>query len=189
MKSMQKNKKITIGCILLIFLLFNVLAISNGYAATIQEDAVFNLDKDDPLGPEGYGAFIPSPNTIGSLYVDGTNQGKFTVTNWLGGTLAEEIVNYPGEDVSLYYPTDLDGYGIGSMSSNNEIDPWNEVSWLNISAYNAEAETLLPFTVSTVFDYYAMEEGGAFSQPFNYEKPMQIDLIVKSTGPKVLKYD
>ncbi len=70
MKSMMKNKKITIGCILLIFLLFNVFSIFNGYAATIQDDAVFNLDKDDPLGPEGYGALIPSPNTVGALYVD-----------------------------------------------------------------------------------------------------------------------
>jgi len=127
--------------------------------------------------------------TISALYVEGINQGKFTVTDWVGGTLAEEIVNYPGEDVSLYYPTALDGYGIGSISLNNEIDPWSEVRWLNVSAYNAEAETLSPFTVSTVFDYYAMEEGGVFSQPFNYEQPMQIDLIVKSTGPKILKFD
>ena len=189
MKSIINKKKTFIILVFSLFLLSNVLAISNVHGATIQEDAVFNLDKDDPLGPEGYGALIPSPNTLGVLYVDGTNQGKFTVTDWIGITEAEEIVNYPGEDISLYYPTDLDGYEIGSVSSNDEIDPWNEVRWLNVSAYNAEAETLSPFTVSTVFDYYAMEEGGVFSQPFNYEYPMQIDLIIKSTGPKVLKFD
>ncbi|MFX1567710.1 MAG: hypothetical protein ACFFCV_05000 [Promethearchaeota archaeon] len=191
MKSTLKNKKIAIGCILVVFLLFNIFAISNVLAATMQENAVFDLDKEDPLGPEAYGALIPSPNTIGALYLDGKNQGKFTVTDWLGNLppLAEEIINYPGEDISLYYPTDLAHYGIGSMSSNDEIDPWNDVSWLNISAYNAEAETLSPFTVSTVFDYFAMEEGGSFSQPFNYDHPMQVDLIVKSRGPKALKVD
>ena len=109
MKSKLNNKKIAIGCILLTFLLFNILAITNVHAATIEEDAVFNLEKDDPsgLGPEAYGALIPSPNTIAALYVDGSNQGKFTVMDWLGATQAEEIVNFPGEDISLYYPTDL----------------------------------------------------------------------------------
>ena len=189
MRSIIYKKKTFIILAISLFLLFNVLAISNVYGATKQKDAVFNLDKDDPLGPEGYGAIIPYPNTAGALYVDGTNQGKFTVTNWLGGTLAEEIVNYPGEDISLYYPTNLDGYWIESMSFTDEIDPWNEVRWLNVSAYNAEAETLSDFTVSTVFDYYVMGEGGVFTQPFNYERPMQIDLLVKSTGPKVLKID
>lgn len=189
MKSKFNNKKIAIGCLLLGFLLFNVFAITNVLAATIEEDAVFNLDKDDPLGPEAYGALIPSPNTVGALYVDGQNQGKFTVMDWLGATQAEEIVNFPGEDISLFYPTDLDGYGIGSISSNDEIDPWTEIRWLNASAYNAEAETLSPFTVSTVFDYFAMQEGGVFSQPFNLDHPMQVDLIVKSRGPKALKID
>jgi len=191
MRSIIYKKKTFIILAISLFLLFNVLAISNVYGATMQEDAVFNLNKDDPLGPEGYGALIPSPNTLGALYIDGTNQGKFTVTDWLGGggPIAEKIVNFPGEDISLYYPTDLDGHGIGSMSLTDDIDPWNEVQWLNVSAYNAEAEILSPFTVSTVFDYYAMAEGGVFTQPFNYEHPMQIDLIVKSTGPKVLKLD
>ncbi len=189
MKNLIKNRKAIVILGISLFLLFNTITISNVLARTIQENAVFNLDKEDQLGPEGYGALIPSPNTVGALYVDGTNQGKFTVTNWLGGTVAEEIVNYPGEDISLYYPTDLANWGIGSISSNDEIDPWNEVRWLNVSAYNAEAETLSPFTVSTVFDYYAMQEGGVFSQSFNYEHPMQVDLIVKSTGPKALKID
>jgi hypothetical protein len=192
MKSMQKYKKLTIGCILLIFLLFNVFAISNGFAVTIQEDAVFNLDKEDSLGPEGYGAIIPSPNTLGAVTIDGSNQGKFTVMDWDGSAAGfEEIVNYPGEDISIYYPMSLDNYliGLGSFTNNDEFDPWSEIGWLNVSAYNAEAGTLSPFTVSTVFDYYVMEEGSVFTQPFNYEHPMQIDLIVKSGGPKVLKFD
>ena len=189
MRSKSNRRKIFVIIALSLFLLFNVITISNGLARTIKEDAVFNLDKEDSLGPEGYGAIIPSPNTLGALYIGGSNQGKFTVTNWLGGTLAEEIVNYPGEDISLYYPTDLDGYWTGSMSITDDIDPWTDIGWLNISAYNAEAETLSPFTVSTVFDYYAMGEGGVFTQPFSYEHPMQIDLIVKNTGPKVLKFD
>jgi hypothetical protein len=190
MKSKINKKKTFVFLTVFLFLLFNVVAISNVYGVIIQEDAVFNLDKEDPLGPENYGVFIPSPNTFGTVYIDGSNQGKFTVTNWLGGgPVAEEIVNFPGEDISLYYPTDLNGYAAISMSNTDDIDPWNDVDWLNISAYNAEADTLSPYTVSTVFDYYAMEEGTVFTKPFNYEHPMQIDLIIKSTGPKVLKFD
>jgi hypothetical protein len=190
MRSIISKKKTIIILAISLFLVFNVLAISNVYGATFQEQAVFDLDKEDPLGPEGYGAIVPSPNTIGAVFVDGTNQGKFTVTDWTGTLpFGEEIVNYPGEDISLYYPTDLDNYWTGAMSLTDDIDPWTEVHWLNVSAYNAEADTLSPFTVSSAFDYYAMEEGAVFTKPFNYEKPMQIDLIVKSTGPKVLKLD
>ncbi|MFW9828194.1 MAG: hypothetical protein ACFFEY_11405 [Candidatus Thorarchaeota archaeon] len=191
MKSNINKKKPFVFITIFLFLLFNILAISNVYGVTIQKNAVFNLDKEDPLGPEGYGVFIPSPNTIGTVYIDGSNQGKFTVTDWLGDgvPIAEEIVNVPGDDISLYYPTDLDNYEIGSFLNTHDIDHWNDVSWLNISAYNAEADILSPYTVSTVFDYYAMEEGTVFTRPFNYEHPMQIDLIIKSTGPKVLKFD
>jgi hypothetical protein len=189
MKSTNNRRKIYVFFSIFLFLLFNTIVISNGLARTIQNNAVFNLDKADDLGPEGYGAIIPSPNTLGAVTLDGSNQGKFTVTTWQGGFLAEEIVSFPGEDISLYYPTNLDTYWTGAMSSTGEIDPWSDLHWLNVSAYNAEADVLSPFTVSTVFDYFAMEEGSVFTQPFNYDHPMQIDLIVKSTGPKVLKFD
>ena len=141
MKSLMKNRKLVVILAISFFFLLNTFTLTNGLAKAIQEDAVFNLDKEDPLGPEGYGAIIPSPNTKGALYIDGTNQGKFTVTNWLGtSTVAEEIVSFPGEDISLYYPTDLDDYEVGSFLNTHDIDPWNDVSWLNISAYNAEAD-------------------------------------------------
>ncbi|MBY8983973.1 MAG: hypothetical protein KGD65_02795 [Candidatus Lokiarchaeota archaeon] len=189
MKSIKNRRKIFVLLAISLFLIFNSVMISNGLARTIQEEAVFNLDKEADLGPEAYGVIIPSPNTLGRVFIDGSNQGKFTVTDWLGGSPVTQIVNFPGEDISLYYPTPLSNYWAGSLGNVGEIDPWNAVQWLNVSAYNAEAETLSPFTINTVIDYYAMEEGGSFSQPFNYEHPMQIDLIIKSTGPKVLKYD
>ena len=189
MRSIKNRRKIFVLLTISLFLIFNTVMIASGLARTIQEEAVFNLDKEHDLGPEAYGVIIPSPNTLGAVTIDGSNQGKFTVTDWLGSTVAEQIVNFPGEDISLYYPTPLSNYWAGSMGNVGEIDPWNAVQWLNVSAYNAEAETVLPFTINTVLDYYAMEEGGSFSQPFNYEHPMQIDIIIKSTGPKVLKYD
>ncbi|GAG90090.1 unnamed protein product, partial [marine sediment metagenome] len=52
MKSIINKKKTFVILVISLFLLFNVLTISKVYGATKQEDAVFNLDKDDPLGPE-----------------------------------------------------------------------------------------------------------------------------------------
>ncbi len=192
MKSIINRRKIYVILAISLFFLSNTLAITNGIASTIQKNAVFNLDKEDSLGPEGYGAIIPSPNTLGAVTIDGSNQGKFTVMDWDGSlTGFEEIVSTPGEDISLYYPMPLDDYltGLGSFTNNDEIDPWSDIGWLNISAYNAEAETLSPFTVNTVFDYFVMEEGGSLSAPVNHEHPMQIDVIVKSQGPKTLQFD
>jgi hypothetical protein len=192
MKSIINRRKLYVILAISLFLLSNTLAITNGFANTIQEDAVFNLDKEDPLGPEGYGAIIPSPNTLGAVTIDGSNQGKFTVMDWDGSlTGFEEIISNPGEDISLYYPMPLDDYvtGLGSFTNNDEIDPWSEIGWLNASAYNAEAENLLPFTVNTVFDYYVIGEGGTLNAPANHEHPMQIDVIVKSRGPKTLQFD
>ena len=169
MKSKISKKRTLIFLAISMFLVFNVLAISNVYGASFQEQVVFDLDKEDDLGPEGYGAIIPSPNTLGAVYVDGSNQGKFTVTDWQANSppLAEEIINYPGEDISLYYPTDLDGYWTGAMSLTDDIDPWTTVHWLNVSAYNAEADDLDPFKVTTVFDYYVMQEGDVVNFRFN----------------------
>ena len=164
MRSIKNRRKIFVLLTISLFLIFNTVMIASGLARTIQEEAVFNLDKEHDLGPEAYGVIIPSPNTLGAVTIDGSNQGKFTVTDWLGSTVAEQIVNFPGEDISLYYPTPLSNYWAGSMGNVGEIDPWNAVQWLNVSAYNAEAETVLPFTINTVLDYYAMEEGGSFSQ-------------------------
>ncbi|TKJ21638.1 MAG: hypothetical protein CEE43_09435 [Promethearchaeota archaeon Loki_b32] len=186
----SKNKKFIVILTISTFFLLNALALINGLAKTIDgKDATFNLDKEDPLGPEGYGAIIPSPNTMGRISIDGSNQGKFTLMDWLGGSTGyEEIVSYSGEDISLYYPTYLDDY-ISDSYTKTDINPWLDISWLNISAYNAEAETLSPFTLNSVFDYYVLGEGGSLNAPANNEHPLQIDVIVKSGGPKVLQFD
>jgi len=187
----SKNKKLIVIFTISAFFLLNAFALTNGLAKTIDgDDATFNLDKEDPLGPEAYGAIIPSPNTMGRISIDGSNQGKFTVTDWLGNLppIVEEIVSFSGEDISLYYPTYLDDY-ISESFTKTDIDPWSDIRWLNISAYNAEAETLSPFTLNSVFDYYVLGEGGSLNAPANDEHPLQIDVIVKSGGPKVLQFD
>ncbi|NVM19096.1 MAG: hypothetical protein HWN80_15380 [Candidatus Lokiarchaeota archaeon] len=187
MESLIKNRKTIVILGISLFLLLNTITLSNGLANTIQGDsATFNLDKEDPLG---YGAIIPSPNTMGGISIDGSNQGKFTIMDWDGlPTAYEEIVSYSGEDISLYYPTYLDDY-LSESYTKTDIDPWVDIGWLNISAYNAEAETLSPFTLNSIFDYYVLGEGGTLSTPVNDDHPLQIDVIVKSGGPKVLQFD
>ena len=160
--------------------------ISSGIATSMQGDgATFNLDKADPLG---YGVYIPAPNMYTTMSISGSNQGEFVAMNWLGSPSQTETVNYPGDDISLAYPQYFENYLIDSTTNNDYINPWS-VEWLNVSAYNAENDTLSPYTLNSAFDYYVMAEGSELIVPLNNTCPMQIDIMLDSTGPKILKFD
>ena len=158
--------------------------ISSGVAISIQGDgATFNLDKADPVG---YGVFIPAPNMYTTMSISGSNQGEFVMMDWLGAPSQTETVSYPGNDISYAYPWYFDT-PIDSTTDNDYINPWS-VEWLNVSAYNAENDTLSPYTLNTVFNYYVMAEENELTVPLNNSMPMQIDLLL-SSGPKILKLD
>ena len=193
MKSISKNRKTYTFLIISIFLLFTVLSLIPAEAIHMQGDeATFQLDKEDPLK---YGVFIPETNMMNTISIDGANQGEFTVMDWLGNfdPTFQEIIDYPGEDVSFLYPWYFDEtyfpWYINSFTNNEYIAPWNHIRWLNVSAYHAENETLSPFTLNSVFNYYVMREGNELTVPLNHSIPMQIDIMIDETGPKVLKID
>jgi hypothetical protein len=121
------------------------------------------------------------------MSISGSNQGEFVAMNWLGVEQKKEIVYYPGNDVSYAYPWYFESYLIDSTTNNDYINPW-DVEWLNVSAYNAESDTLSPYTFNTVFNYYVMAEESELTVPLNSSMPMQIDLLL-SSGPKILKLD
>ena len=149
------------------------------------DGATFNLDKADPVG---YGVYIPAPNMYTTMSISGSNQGEFVAMDWLGGILHTETVNYPGDDVSFIYPRYFENYVIDSTTDNDYINPWS-AEWLNVSAYDAESDTLSPYTLNSVFDYHVMAEGSELIVPLNNSLPMQIDIMIDSTGPKILKFD
>ncbi|MFX1297520.1 MAG: hypothetical protein ACFFD2_22045, partial [Promethearchaeota archaeon] len=61
--------------------------------------------------------------------------------------------------------------------------------WLNVTAYKSENKTISPFTLNTVYDYYVMKEQETLSATLDQTLPMQIDILISSTGPKILKFD
>ena len=164
MKIIINNKKITPLITILLFLLLGAFNISSGIAMSMQGDgATFNLDKADPVG---YGVYIPAPNMYTTMSISGSNQGEFVAMNWLGVTSQIETVDFPGNDVSNVYPRYFENYVIDSTTNNDYINPWS-VEWLNVSAYNAESDTLSPYTLNSVFDYYVMAEGSELIVPLN----------------------
>jgi hypothetical protein len=184
-KKIINKKKLTPAIAIVLFVLLGALNISSGIAISMQGDgATFNLDKADPVG---YGVYIPAPNTYTTMSISGSNQGEFVLMDWKGIPLKTETVNDPGNDISYSYPRYFENYPIGDITNNDYINPW-AARWLNVSAYDAENDTLSPYTLNTVFNYYVMAEGSELTVPINNSMPMQIDLLI-SSGPKILKLD
>jgi len=185
-KIIINKKKITPLITILLFLMLGTFNISSGIAMSMQGDgATFNLDKADPVG---YGVYIPAPNMYTTMSISGSNQGEFVAMNWLGVPSQTETVDFPGDDVSNIYPRYFENYIIDSTTNNDYINPWS-VEWLNVSAYEAESDTLTPYTLNSVFNYYVMAEGSELIVPLNNTSPMQIDIMLDSAGPKILKFD
>ncbi len=185
---MVKKIKIFSFATLLSLLLFTILNGSFSIATSMQgQGASFDLDEDDPIA---FGAIIPDTNMYTAVSINGFNQGKFVQMDYSGNPIATEEINVPGDDISSVYPWYFDGVGsrIYTPTSNNYTDPW-DVRWLNISAFDAESETLSPFNISTVWNYYTMSEGGSLNVQLNSSIPMVIDININSIGPKILKYD
>jgi hypothetical protein len=150
------------------------------------DGATFNLDKADPVG---YGVYIPAPNMYATMSISGSNQGEFVSMDWDGTPWQTEPVDYPGKDLSYAYPWYFENYPLFSSTTDNDyINPWS-VQWLNVSAYEAENETLSPYTFNTVFNYYVMAEESELIVPLNHSMPIQVDIMIDNTGPKILKFD
>ncbi len=186
MKSVIEKRKIIPLLVFVLFGLLNIFNLSSGIALYMQgESATFSLDKDDPLG---YGVIIPGPNMYTTVSIDGSNQGEFVIMDWDGGNPLKETINIPGNNLNMVYPLYFEDYYMNSVTDNDYIDPWI-VKWLNISAFEAENESLLPYTLNSVFNYYIMAEESELTVPLNQSFPMQIDLLISHTGPKILKFD
>ncbi len=185
-KIITNKKKLTPLIAFVSFILLSAFNISSGIAIHMHGDgATFNLDKADPVE---YGAFIPAPNMYTTMSISGSNQGEFVLMDWDGTPFQTETVDYPGNDVSYAYPWYFENNLIDSTTNNDYIDPW-DIQWLNVSAYGAENDTLSPYTLNTVFNYYVMAEGSELTVPLNNSIPIQIDITIDNAGPKILKLD
>lgn len=186
MKSVIDKRKLIPLLVFVLFGLLNIFNISSGIATYMQgEGATFSLEKDDPLG---YGVIIPTPNMYTTLSIDASNQGEFVIMDWDGGNPLRETIDIPRNNLNSVYPWYFEDYNMNSVTDNDYIDPWI-VKWLNVSAFNAENESLSPYTLNTVFNYYVMAEESELTIPLNQSFPMQIDLLISQTGPKILKFD
>ncbi|MFW9987867.1 MAG: hypothetical protein ACFFC3_04365 [Candidatus Odinarchaeota archaeon] len=186
-KSTLLKKKVIPLAVVLTLLILGIFNLNSVNAISLQGDgATFDLDEDDPLA---YGVIIPSPNMYTTYSVSGSNQGEFIIMDWLGApqTNGEIISDYPGDDISLYYPQYFQEYITKTPTSNGYINPWS-TKFLNVSAYNAESDTLSPFTINSVYNYYVMSESGSLTVPLNYSIPIQVDMMLDGAGPKLLRF-
>ncbi|MFX1573407.1 MAG: hypothetical protein ACFFB0_11710 [Promethearchaeota archaeon] len=186
MNSKFNKKKLISFLAILTLVLLGVFNLNLGYAIQWEGDgATFEPDVEHPTQ---YGVFIPEPNIYATMYVDASNQGRYAMMNWLGGELDSELVDYPGKDISHLYPWYFDSYVRDTTTDNDYLDPW-DVNWINVTALNPQNNTLSPYTLNSVFDYYVMTEGNSLNVPVHSSFPMQIDLVLNSKGPKILKFD
>ncbi len=186
MKYSKKRKLIPLLGFLL-FGLLNIFNLSSGFAMQMQGEGVTFIPDDD--NPTQYGVFRPAPNMYTGLSVDALNQGEFRIMNWFGGEEAKETISVPGENLTWVYPWYFDDYMRDSTTDNNYIDPWTDISWLNVTTLNPNNVTLSNYTFNSVFDYHSMKESEVLQVPLNSTVPMQIDVKISNTGPKILKID
>ena len=186
MKSKIHKKRIIPFLVILTLVLLGTFNLSSLYAIEWEGDGA-TFDPDDDY-PTQYGAFIPQPNMFTTMSIDASNQGNFTMMDWLGGVIDSEVIDYKGEDISHLYPWDFDNYIKATPTSNDYIDPW-DIDWMNVTAYNPHNVNLSSYTLNSIFDYHVMIEGNTLNVPVHSGCPMQVDVIIDRTGPKILKFD
>jgi hypothetical protein len=184
---MRKMKIYSFAVITLFFL----LTISNTVFTLAQENIstdgnTFKLEKDDPIQ---YGAFLPPPNYYSTMSIDGSNQGDFSIMNWASNLpeINRQTVGIPGKDISNMYPWYFENYLLDTTTNNNYSDPW-DTEWVNVSAFNAENETISSFNLKHVWIEYSMSETSSLEFPLNSSIPIQINIRINSRGPKLLKF-
>ena len=185
-KSKIHKKRIMAFLVVLTLVLLGTFNLSSIYAIEWEGDGA-TFDPDDSY-PTQYGVFIPQPNMFSTMSIDASNQGNFTMMDWLGGVIDSEVVDYQGTDISHLYPWDFDNYLKATPTSNDYIDPW-DIDWMNITAYNPYSVNLSSYRLNSIFDYYVMIEGNTLNVPVHSGFPLQIDVMIESTGPKILKFD
>ncbi|GAG57414.1 unnamed protein product, partial [marine sediment metagenome] len=109
-----------------------------------------------------------------------------TMMDWDGGPIDKETVNYSGTDISNLYPWFFDKYVKQTPTNNDYISPW-DIDWINVTALNPTTPS--NYTLNSVFNYYVMSEGTVLQIPLNASILIQIDILINSIGPKILKYD
>jgi len=182
-------KKIKIYAFMTILFLFLLSAINASFSVAISmqgNGATIKVEKDDPIG---YGVFMQDPNLFTATSIGGYHQGQFTIMDHNGNQMAQENVNIPGNDISVVYPWYFDNYIMDSTTNNNYTDPWLDIGWLNVSAHDAENDTLSPYSFNTVWNSYSMSEGSILEVPLNSTIPVQVDIAINTIGPKLLKVD
>ncbi|MFX1500012.1 MAG: hypothetical protein ACFFDH_03505 [Promethearchaeota archaeon] len=184
-KSKIQRKKITQLLVILCLLILGIFHLNSGYAIPKQGKGASVYP--DFFNPIQYGTFIPEPNQYAAMSIQARNQGEFTIMNWTGAPIDTETVNQTGKDISSLYPWYFDNYMMDSTTNNDYINPWIDVNWINVSSQNPHDVVLAPYTFNSVYNYYTMTEGSTLTATLNSSIPIEIDILIKSNGPKIVK--
>lgn len=193
-KMVRKYRILAFSAFLSVLMLSSINTTFSLAAHTRGTVTEFEIEKD--ATPIKYGALIPADDMLTGYQIAGSHQSQWNVMNWLGaGQLGGAYdINPSGMDISWQSPWTLETaagapYTINSASDNDYIDPWTDVFWLNGSAYNAINETWSPWSVNSFWQLFTLSEGGSLQVPINNTIPTQIDIVMASAGPKIIKYD
>jgi len=184
-KSKIQYKKIVQLLIIFCLVILGIFHLNSGYA--IHKEGNGATVYPDYFNPIQYGAFIPEPNQYSAMSIEARNQGEFTIMDWSGFPIDSETVNQTGTDISSLYPWYFDDYMMDSTTDNDYINPWFDINWINISSQNPHDVVLSPYTFNSVFNYYTMTEGSTLTATLNSSIPIEIDILIKNKGPKILK--
>ncbi len=185
-KSTLHKKKIISLAVVLTLLILGIFNLNSVSAISWPGDgAVFIPDDDHPTQ---YGVYIPEPDTYSTMLIDASNQGNYTIMDWFGTEWHNELVDYPGQDISEVYPWYFDTYLKDTTSNNNFTNPWL-IDWINVTMMNPYDIELSNYTINSIFNYHVLTENNKLTMPLNSSIPIQIDLMISSVGPKMLKID
>jgi len=185
---MTRYKKTLFTSIAFAIILFSCFNFNFVTADIVEgDDATFTVDGTNLID---FGVIVPDANQYGTLKIDGTSQASFNIADWDGGaplfTESTEGAIPPFTDITEYYPLYFQTahYLIDSRTNNPYIDPASDVQWFAASAFVSPRPTD-PFTVNAIFDAYSMTEGASIAIPVTDGIPVQVDISIASTGPKM----
>jgi hypothetical protein len=202
------KKKLIAFSVVATLMLLSFFSAGFSVAATdVDRGKELSKSEDFPVSnasPITWGALIPRPSTYSAVELsDGDYQTQARIYSWNMGLQHDDGVlkaNYPGEEVDWAYPyllTDQEGAStdsetiIRSRTSNDYIDPW-DIRWLRINSNGSIAESTTVsgnIEVSLKRDWFCMDENERLCVDAQPEIPIQIDVDITKSGPKLLRYD
>jgi hypothetical protein len=203
----RHNKRIVAFSVVTVLLLISFFSAGISVVAKDVEDGKeLSKSEDFPVSnakPIQWGALIPRPNTESAIELtSGYYQTQVTLYDWDMDQQDQDGVTqgdgYGDDNIDWAYPwmwTDQEASQsetiIRSLTNNDYINPWN-TRWIKVNANGsiAKADTVDgDIEITLTRDWFCMDESERLCFDYQTEVPVQIDIAISKSGPKILRYD